>query len=67
MPFLVSTLYNADPHFAVVITASSYQQIQHHVEVADQDPANKQVVYLQSPYIKIFSMLCSRLSRLHVT
>jgi len=37
MPFLVLTLDNASPPFALVITPGFYL---HHVEVADQDPAS---------------------------
>jgi len=37
MPFLAPTLDNADPLFALVIPPGFYQ---HHVEVADQDPAS---------------------------
>jgi len=37
MPFLVPTLDNADPLFALVTTPGYYL---HHVEVADQDPAS---------------------------
>jgi len=40
MPFLLPTLDNADPLFALVITAGFYL---HHVEVADQDPASGSV------------------------
>jgi len=36
MPFMASTLDNADPFFALVITTCFYL---HHVEVADRDPA----------------------------
>jgi len=37
MPFLASSLDNADPPFALVITLGFYL---HHVEVADQDPSS---------------------------
>jgi len=40
MPFLAPTLDNADPLFALVITAGFYL---HHVEVADQDQASGNV------------------------
>jgi len=39
-PFLVPTLDNADPLFALVIKPSFSL---HHVEVADQDPASGSV------------------------
>jgi len=37
MPFLATTLANADPLYALVIISGFYL---HHVEVADQDPAS---------------------------
>jgi len=41
MSFLTPTLDNADPLFALVVTPGFYQ---HHVEVADQDPARGSLV-----------------------
>jgi len=37
LPFLASTIENADPLFAMVITPGYYL---HYVEVADQDPVS---------------------------
>jgi len=42
MPFLTTTVDNADPLFALVITPGFYL---HHIKVTDQDPASIIAVY----------------------
>jgi len=58
MPFLASTLDNADPLFALVITTPQVSLLMrtqviyvHHVEVADQDLASGSLYYANLPIL----------------